>query len=177
MKPWIWSAIFIVLSVSSYGNQSIYSDACKGRYAYCMSAKCSPTAIKSLQKAACLCDVKTGYSVAIRDCQNAQKTPKGALIFSRYYPIKSYKICTNDAVWAYCLDAPCVIDSSNPNKANCLCNLRKNKGSHIVVTDNAKQAGCNAGIISSATVLQIKQLTNFLKTQASLPPNKISVTK
>jgi hypothetical protein len=45
----------------------------------------------------------------------------------------------------------------------------------VIVTDNYTPSTCTTGIISSATVTQIDQVTNFLKTTSELNPYPIKV--
>lgn len=65
-----------------------------------------------------------------------------------------------------------MLDKNEPEKATCLCNLVKNKGNYVLVTDKKIPANCESGIFSSATV---QQITNFLKTKDELKPFEITV--
>ena len=45
--------------------------------------------------------------------------PEGAQIRSRYYPVHSYAVWSNDRPWAWCPDKPCIVDKNNPEAASC----------------------------------------------------------
>jgi hypothetical protein len=107
--------------------------------------------------------VKTGYSAGTEPCQGKVETANGTQVRSRYYPVKSYAVCTNDRPWAWCLDKPCIIDKNDPTKAACACTSVKEEGNYVIVTSKYAASTCTTGIISSATVTQIDQVTDFLK--------------
>lgn len=147
---------------------------CNSKYALCTTAKCSLANDKE-KLVSCKCDVKTGYSAGTKPCETVEHTSKGQLIYSRYYPIKSYVKCSNERPWAWCLDSPCWIDKKNPSKAMCACSLVKNKGDYIIVTDKYADATCTSDLYSSATVKDANQVTDFLKGQKDLQPFPIKV--
>jgi hypothetical protein len=45
----------------------------------------------------------------------------------------------------------------------------------VIVTDSYTDTTCTTGIISSATVTQITQITDFLKSSSELKPPEIKV--
>ena len=146
---------------------------CKSRYALCTTAQCTPIPGKD-GEVSCECDVKTGYSAGLQACQNAEQTATGELK-SRYYPVKYYAVCSNSRPWAWCLDKPCTVDKDNPSKASCACSLVKDQGDYVIVTDSYNDSTCTTDIWSSATVQQITQVTNFLKSKDQLKPFPIKV--
>jgi len=146
---------------------------CKSIYALCTTAPCTPVA-GTKDTVSCACDVKTGYSAGGEACQNETETSGGKLK-SRYFPVKSYAICTNDRPWAWCLDKPCTVDKDDPTKASCACTSVKDQGPYVIVTDSYTDTTCSTGLISSATVTQITQITDFLKKSSELKPFDIKV--
>ncbi|MGH7045190.1 MAG: hypothetical protein ACREE2_02215 [Stellaceae bacterium] len=149
--------------------------ACKGTFALCTIAPCDPIPGND-KEVACHCTVNNGYSAGQQPCQPVKQTAAGQQIRSRYYPVKSYAVCSNDRSWAWCLDKPCIIDKNNPNAATCSCDPVKNLGRYVIVTSAYTPATCTKGVISSATVQQITQITDFLKTKTQvLPPFPIAV--
>jgi hypothetical protein len=173
MKNGLWILLSLTLLLTSSTFASHFT-ACQGKYALCTTASCKPVPGKK-GLVSCDCDVKTGYSASTKACQEVKKTDKGQLIYSRYYPIKSYVRCSNNRPWAWCLDKPCIIDKNNPSKAACTCSLVKDQGDYIIVTDTYSKSACTTGIISSATVKDDEQITDFLKTQEALPPFPVNV--
>lgn len=157
---------------ASAGGQTDFK-LCKSTYALCTTAPCTPVA-GTKDAVSCACDVKTGYSAGLEACQDETETSGGS-IKSRYFPVKSYAICSNDRPWAWCLDKPCTVDKDDPTKASCACTSVKDQGPYVIVTDSYTDATCSTGIISSATVTQITQVTDFLKKSSELKPFDIKV--
>lgn len=147
---------------------------CESTFALCTIASCDPIP-GSDKEVSCHCTVNKSYSVGAAACSGVEETPQGQQIRSRYYPVKSYAVCSNDRPWAWCLDKPCIIDKNNPEAAACKCDAVKNLGAYVIVTSNYTPTTCTTGIISSATVPQIDQATEALKTTKVLPPFPIQV--
>jgi hypothetical protein len=136
---------------------------CKSTYALCTTAPCTPLpGEKSL--VSCKCNVTTDYSAGLKPCSK-KKTGKSQLR-SRYHPISSYARCSNSRPWAWCLDSPCVRDHDNPSQAECKCSVAANQGDYVIVNADGQYgaSSCATGMYSSATVVQLDQVTNFLKT-------------
>jgi hypothetical protein len=51
----------------------------------------------------------------------------------------------------------------------------QNQGDYVVVTQSYDESTCGAGIVSSATVQQSAQITDFLKTKPELQPFAIKI--
>lgn len=151
-------------------------NVCESTFALCTIAPCDPVPGND-KEVACHCTVNAGYSAGQQPCQAIKDTPQGQQIRSRYYPVHSYTVCSNDRPWAWCLDKPCLIDKNNPEAALCTCDVVKNLGAYVIVTSEYNPAAtCTTGVISSATVSQITQVTHFLKDQGTtLKPFAIDV--
>jgi hypothetical protein len=147
---------------------------CEGLYALCTSAKCSPVEGEE-GTVACSCEVRDGYSAGRDNCKRTDDTRAGAVIQSRYYPVRSLSICDNDRQWADCLGKRCTIDKNDPGKATCFCTTEKNKGPYVIVGDAYTPRTCTTGIISSATVTGNKGITEFLKSTGKLEPFAVKV--
>jgi hypothetical protein len=148
---------------------------CESTFALCTIAPCDPIPGNDKQ-VACHCTVNHSYSAGEQPCQGVKDTPEGAQIRSRYYPVHSYAVCSNDRPWAWCLDKACLIDKNNPQAASCACDVVKNLGDYVIVTSNYTPNTCTTGVISSATVKQITQVTDYLKDKTrALPPFNIQV--
>jgi|HubBroStandDraft_1064217.scaffolds.fasta_scaffold115405_2 hypothetical protein len=148
---------------------------CKSTYALCTTAPCTPMPGKK-NFVSCKCNVMTDYSAGLKDCEG--KIGNGWLLRSRYHPIASYALCSNSRPWAWCLDAPCVADKDNPSQAACECSVVANQGDYVIVNADGKYDGnsCTTGVYSSATVVQLDQITEFLKTHNTpLQPVPIEV--
>ncbi|MBV9910813.1 MAG: hypothetical protein JOY52_24935 [Hyphomicrobiales bacterium] len=147
---------------------------CKSTFALCTIAACDPIPGNDKQ-VACHCTVNTSYSAGAEPCSGVKQTAEGQEIHSRYYPVKSYAVCSNDRPWAWCLDKPCIIDKNNPEAASCACDVVKNLGPYVIVTSDYTPETCTTGIISSATVPQINQATASLTSAKVLLPFPIQV--
>lgn len=137
---------------------------CSSTYARCTAALCE--AIPAAPGfASCNCDVLTGYSAGLSQCQDVQETGQGQAIVSRYSPIDTKGSCSNDRPWANCLDSPCLIDRNDPSHAACICTLMQDKGAYLDVSASGGQgSSCTSGLYSSATVIDVGQVTDYLKT-------------
>jgi hypothetical protein len=147
---------------------------CESTYALCTTAQCTPVAGEA-EAVSCDCEVKTGYSAGQKPCANEAETSKGKQINSRYFPIKSYVACDNGRPWAWCLDKPCIVDSDDPSKASCACSVVKDEGTYLAVTESYSETACTTGLLSSATVKGLDQVTDFLKGSDKLKPFEIKV--
>lgn len=170
--------LFLLIIVSFLLTNVFAADfnVCSSKYALCTTAKCEPITGKK-GWVSCKCKVKEGYSAGTKPCEQTKQTRKGQLIYSRYYPIKRYVVCSNQRPWAWCLDSPCLVDKNNPSKALCKCSVVKGKGDYIIVADTYSKSICHSGIISSALVTDADQITEFLKTQKDLQPFPTKVIK
>jgi hypothetical protein len=175
MKKGFWIFFFIAMAINVTASASSFY-ACKSKYALCTTAACQPIAGKT-DVVSCRCDVKTGYSAATQDCKPVEKSEKGEVLYSRYYPVKSYVSCSNDRPWAWCLDKTCYVDPKNPSKAFCECSVVSNLGPYVIVANKNTPMACTTGVISSATIDQITEITDFLKTQSAPKPYPIKVFK
>ena len=117
----------------------------------------------------CKCDVKTGLSIGKTACHAEVESPEGAQIISRYYPVKSYAVCTDDRPWASCFDMPCIVDKNDPGKATCACQVVAGQGPYVMITKTYTASTCTTGLYSSATVDELKRTTDFLKTTKLKP--------
>ncbi len=119
--------------------------------------------------------MRTGYSAGQDNCEAAKDTQEGKQVQSRYFPVKSLSICSNDRPWANCLGKPCTVDKNDPTKAKCACTTVKDQGPYVIVGDKYTPTTCTTGIISSATVVDNKGITKFLKSTGKLKPFAINV--
>lgn len=148
---------------------------CEDTYALCTFSQCGEEQKHPGKEStvACACTVRHDYSVGT-ECDKPRTNRTGqTIVRSRYHPIDGYARCTNDQPWAMCLDSPCVIDSNDPakaTKASCTCQVKRNQGDYLVTN------ACTPGIISSATVLDLDKITDFMETQqqiSSVPDFKV----
>jgi hypothetical protein len=164
---------------------------CQGTFALCTEAVCDPVITTTADGRknvgfSCRCKVQVGYSVGGNVPKNApcQSVPTaaptvGQKVPSRYVPIKSYVACNNQRPWAWCLDSACVVDhvdKNDPTKgtANCACRIATG-APYVYIPSDGKysRAGCDKEYVSSATVDDALQVTEFLTTPAgtNLPPS------
>jgi hypothetical protein len=171
-------SLFLLIAVSMAGVARAGDQAdfklCQSTYALCTTAPCTQVE-GTKDTVACACTVQTGYSAGLEACQEPTETAEGKQIRSRYFPVKSYAICANDRPWAWCLDKPCIIDKDDPSKATCTCTSVSKQGPYVIVTDAYTDKTCTTGIISSATVTQITEVTDFLKRSSEIKPFDVKV--
>jgi hypothetical protein len=170
-------AVFLAFGITTSFNTSARAQSfkvCNSTFALCTVARCDPIPGNDKQ-VACHCTVNRSYSAGQQACQGVDDTPEGQQIRSRYYPVQSYAVCANDRPWAWCLDKPCIIDKNNPEASLCTCDAVRNLGDYVIVTTDYTPTTCTSGVISSATVQQITQVTDFLEKTKILPPFKIKV--
>ena len=168
-------SFFVALSLAlASGAHAQDLKVCDSTFALCTIAWCDPIPGNDKQ-VSCHCTVNKGYSAGAEACSGIQQTPEGQQIRSRYYPVKSYAVCSNNRPWAWCLDKPCIIDKNNPEAAACKCDVVKDLGAYVIVTSNYMPTTCTTGVISSATVTQIGQATESLKKAKVLEPFPIQV--
>jgi len=149
---------------------------CKGIFALCTYVQCEPIMILETPLLfSCTCNVHNDdWSVGMKACQGKKEVPgKGQLIRSRYYPnFTTYSRCSNNRPWAMCLDSPCIIDKNDKTKAQCTCPVVQGQGDYLVQPGTDQ---CSNGPISSATVDDLDQITDFLETRSELPPPNLTV--
>ena len=151
---------------------------CKSTYALCTTAPCVPIPGKK-DVVSCQCNVESDYSAGLKPCEE-KKTAQGMRLRSRYHPIESYAQCSNSRPWGWCLDAPCTMDKNDPAHASCACKIVSNQGDYVIVNANGQYdaSSCTTGVYSSATITELDQVTDYLKTHDTpLKPVPIKVTK
>ena len=160
--------------------------ACRMTYALCTFSSCDVVVLMG-DKATTTCDCKVipdGWSVGQKDCK-ADK-PEETHVKSRYFPIRTYARCSNKRPWAMCLDSDCTVDKNDKTKAACDCAVMRGEGDYLVQPDTpGTPSQCDTGIISSATVLDLDTITDFLQKQDKMPvydmlvvnPQKPAATK
>jgi hypothetical protein len=154
-------AVSYLLATSGTAVAQTDFKVCESTYALCTSAPCTTVPAKD-GTVSCACEVKTGYSAGQEPCQE-KETSEGKELRSRYFPLKSVAVCTNNRPWAWCLDKPCQFDKNDPTKATCACTVVKDQGPYVIGAEAYTDKLCTTGLISSATVTQITQVTDFLK--------------
>jgi hypothetical protein len=148
---------------------------CDTEYALCTFSECGEV-IGQQPTVTCKCRVQDDKSVGT-ECAGPKTNADGqTIVRSRYHPISTYSRCTNNRPWAMCLDAPCTVDkteetdrddaSKKERHAQCNCAVKQGQGDYVVYPGTAQ---CTNGLISSATVLDLSQITDFLETQSDLP--------
>jgi hypothetical protein len=142
---------------------------CKSTYALCTFSACKSISTPGQPpQFSCTCPVHhEEYSAGEKPCQPVKNTPLGQSIKSRYHPIKTYSRCTNNRDWAMCLDSPCIIDKTNPAIAQCICSAQHGQGDYVVKPGTDQ---CTRGAVSSATVDELDQITDYIQTQPNLLP-------
>jgi len=75
-----------------------------------------------------------------------------------------------------CLDSPCTMDKNDKTKAACTCTLQHDLGDYVVAPDTpGHPSQCDEGIVSSATVLDVSSISDYLERQDNMPVYDILV--
>jgi len=140
---------------------------CEGRYALCTSAPCTPIPVFDAKtgqvvvgKALCECLVANGPSLGDLPC--AARAPQGdggRYLISTYSfgetAIHPAMTCPTGIPWAFCYDAPCVVDPRDPAKAQCTCTV-KTEGEYLTLGGGCDKAKCGTTLWSAATPAEMK---------------------
>ncbi len=145
---------------------------CHNEYALCTFSKCGSVQVLGAQATTmCACNVRNDFSVG-KECAGPTKLDDGQTqVMSRYHPISTYSRCSNNRPWAMCLDSRCTVDKTaqddktKPVLASCECAVLSGQGDYLVQPGTAQ---CTNGVISSATVDDLDQITDFLESQPDL---------
>jgi hypothetical protein len=154
---------------------------CHMTYALCTYSPCDKPEVKvgkdGKQETISVCHcpvISGGWSAGANDCETDK--PTETHVKSRYFPIKWYQRCTNKRPWAMCLDSDCTVDPNDKTKANCTCSVKADQGDYVVMPDSpANPSQCDTGVVSSATVDNVVQITDFLENQDNMPVYDILV--
>ncbi len=101
---------------------------CKGTYALCIRALCTPDASDS-SKVICGCSVEEGWSMGPGNCDSRHPVRDGNGVLTiistysnRFNNVEKTLTCANkDTKWAWCYGAPCKVDINDPKSAACKC--------------------------------------------------------
>ncbi|MEM7354567.1 MAG: hypothetical protein AAF657_27410, partial [Acidobacteriota bacterium] len=141
------------------------------------SARCAPIARSDnhdlalpVDEVLCECVVATGPNVGSEACELRQQGDSFLLStfsFEQFRPPSEFKSmsCPVSAAGAACLDAPCIIDSSDSSKAWCTCDYEEpNSAEHPWVTlgGGCITATCDETIWSGATLKAISEASEAL---------------
>jgi hypothetical protein len=145
---------------------------CHDEYALCTFSECGRVQVLGAEATTmCTCRIQNDFSVG-KECAGPTKLGNGQTqVMSRYHPITTYSRCTNSRQWAMCLDSPCTIDPTNPadknkpQQAQCKCSVVSGQGDWLVQPETDQ---CTSGLISSATVVDLDQITDYLETHREL---------
>ena len=142
--------------------------ACQSTYALCTFSPCGE--VRGRENDHVRLPVKTDeWSVGMKACPTKKEVSEGQTK-SRYFPIRTYSRCSNNRPWAMCLDKECWIDKNDPTKAKCKCSVKQGQGDYLVSPEKpGVRSQCDFGIFSSATVVDLDQITDFLQTQDKMP--------
>ena len=133
---------------------------CKGEYALCIKAPCTPMASRGkggagVESALCSCDVVDGWSMGPASCDARMPGHDGSFttLMSTYSNLfnatnRTLSCTSTDTLWATCYGAPCVVDAKDPKKANCTCPLKQSAANTL--GGDCQQSACSS-IWSAAT--------------------------
>jgi len=185
MKNPVLAALVCALigcSMTALGQNSTQYQTCMGWFALCTTATCgAPKPNESSATYTCRkCKMYNGNSVmTLQTNQTAclavtgPQPAKGTTVQSRFAMTTGLSLvtCTNNNVWANCLDATCTVDA-NTHEATCKCPSQSSPQYVWGTSDpnNTKQKGCTGDpVISSESKPDADQIGEYWKTQKLLP--------
>ncbi len=146
---------------------------CNQKYVICTDAPCRQIP-GTKNKAMCSCEVEEGASYGFSSCDARKQTigKKGAVelisTFS-FAQFRDHKVmtCPAGTAWTDCLDKKCIVDDpTEPNKANCTCNIIRSN-TYVTLGGQCDTKSCSTTLWSGATPSQYQKgkniLTKFLK--------------
>jgi hypothetical protein len=141
---------------------------CKHPYALCTSALCVPQP-GDPSKAICLCDVEEGPSMSTTPCDKLQpatdangiQTVYSTFSFKQYNEGKKAMKCPSGTPWTWCLNKRCTVDTSNPKKAICVCDVVRT-GEWTTLGGNCDTSTCETGYWSGATIKDSEEGNIFM---------------
>ena len=125
--------LFTVLEVRAQ-DENNSGIICENEYALCTSAPCIPDPSNQDSKAICSCEVNRGQNFGMSSCEkrtivtdsNGVKKALSTYSFAQAAS-KPVLSCPAGNPWTNCLDMPCIVDQTNPQKATCTCEIVRDK--------------------------------------------------
>jgi hypothetical protein len=135
--------------VAELQDQAVF---CEGTYALCSKAPCAGIPVLDrlgnyvVDHALCSCEVVRGWSMGPGACQDrapVQQQGRTYVIsaYSNSFNAGSRTLLCQNATFAWCYGAPCVIDPSDPSKAACTCPLMQGPASTL--GGNCRREACD----------------------------------
>lgn len=136
--------------------------SCVSGFALCTSAPCIPDPRDPTNTAICTCEVTSGPNYAAQTaCEDREPTSVSrdgktiTLTVSTYSFVqaatKPVMTCADGALWTDCLDAPCTVDTKDPLRAICACDI-VTSGEFVTYGGSCNTNTCATAVWSAATV-------------------------
>jgi len=167
--PYVLSIMAVCAVVYGY-EQTTHStnQLCKHEYALCTSALCIPQP-DDPAKAACICDVQQGVSMASVPCSTLQpstdangiRTVYSSFSFEQFKQGKKGMRCPSGSPWTWCLNKRCTVDPSDAKRALCVCDVLRT-GEWMTLGGNCDTSTCATGYWSGATLQDVNESSVFM---------------
>lgn len=143
---------------------------CNHQFALCTSALCIPQP-GDPSKAICYCDVKEGPNMSTVACDSLKpstdaygiRTVYSTFSLDQFYEGKKVMKCPSNTPWTWCLNKRCTVDPTNPHKAMCTCDVKRDAGEWITLGGNCDTSTCKTGYWSGAAMSDFDAGVAFLR--------------
>jgi len=150
-------------NLSGYAESANKWIICSQMYARCSTAACIPSPDNPTSATLCQCDVVNGPNLGLSTCEQRQPItvrPHTTLIranfsFEKTTPSK-LMTCDSSNAWSDCMEAPCIIDPTNPTKTICRCQLKQGEA-FATLGGGCNPDTCQNHFWSGITIDNIKQ--------------------
>jgi hypothetical protein len=149
---------------------------CNQKYALCTSAACVPHP-SDHNLSICSCDVQSGPSMSSVPCEqlvpqidkNGIETVYSTFSLEQFSDKKSL-ICNGNYPYSWCLNKICTVDPMNPEKALCICDVkRENSSSWTTLGGECDSSTCQNAYWSGASLSDLQNGHDFLQKGGTSP--------
>ncbi len=155
---------------------------CKGKYALCDAALCTPIpeqhgypgapTVKP-SHALCACVVEDGENLGPGPCSEREPRGKnGEYILSTYsYALsKPYLTCPAGGDRTVCFGYPCIIDSQDTKRAHCTCPITYNSAEFKTQGGDCQATSCSSGLWQGGTPKEYDVINTIFSRKTKQPP-------
>lgn len=151
---------------------------CQGEYALCSAAKCIPDP-RHNNYAICNCQVYKGPSLGNENCKkripfiDKDKLKHIVSTFSFNNDSNSAMLCPAGSPWTNCVDAPCIVDPTDPHKSYCSCPI-EHSGVSLTFGGDCDTSTCQNSFWSGALIPDADEFRKILSQAMHINPKVVT---